>query len=149
MRTSFTTLLVTVAILASGVAAQEKQPETALPCYQEKCSALISAVKPCGVTVDPSSGNINFTVVDNDASTDKCLCTQPIVDAFDPCFICGAENQKTRDSFSTQNLVNTCNANFGANTVRMPGSAASSSRVSVGSMVLAASTMVLSMALML
>ncbi|KAF9335229.1 hypothetical protein BG006_000618 [Podila minutissima] len=146
MRTSIA-LLATVAIAAS-VSAESPQPETALPCFQEKCSGLIESVKVCDLTVD-GSGNINFPVTNDTSATDKCLCTQNIVNDFDLCYTCGAENEKIQPRFSTQNLVTVCNANFGADTVKMPGSAASSSRVSAGSMALAATTMVLSMAFLL
>ncbi|KAG0342962.1 hypothetical protein BG000_010855, partial [Podila horticola] len=126
----------------------ESQPETALPCFQEKCSGLIDSVKVCDLTVD-GSGNINFPVTNDTSTTDKCLCTQNIVNNFDLCYTCGAENEKIQPRFSTQNLVTVCNANFGADTVKIPGSAASSSRVSAGSLALAATTMVLSMIFML
>ncbi|KAG0332858.1 hypothetical protein BG004_001071, partial [Podila humilis] len=77
MRASFT--LLAAAAIAATVAAQ--QPETPLPCYQEKCSALVESVSSCGVTVN-AAGEISFPVTDNTAITDKCLCTQAIVDNF-------------------------------------------------------------------
>ncbi|KAG0086159.1 hypothetical protein BGZ93_010838, partial [Podila epicladia] len=79
MRTSIA-LLATIAIAAS-VSAQSPQPETALPCFQEKCSGLIESVKVCDLTVD-GSGNINFPVTNDTSATDKCLCTQNIVNNF-------------------------------------------------------------------
>ncbi|KAG0037254.1 hypothetical protein BGZ82_002887 [Podila clonocystis] len=148
MRTSIA-FLATIALAASVSAQQtQPQPETALPCFQEKCSGLIESVKVCDLTVD-GSGNINFPVTNDTSATDKCLCSQNIVNNFDLCYTCGAENEKIQPRFSTQNLVTVCNANFGADTVKMPGSAASSSRVSAGSLALAATTMVLSMIFML
>ncbi|KAG0029469.1 hypothetical protein BGZ81_003767 [Podila clonocystis] len=151
MRTSIA-FLATIALAASVSAQQtQPQPETALPCFQEKCSGLIESVKVCGMTVS-GSGEINFPIANDTASpstTDKCLCTQDIVNNFDPCYTCGAENEKIQPRFSTENLVTICNANFGAGTVKMPGSAASSSRVSAGSLALAATTMILSMIFML
>ncbi|KAG0260047.1 hypothetical protein BG011_002156 [Mortierella polycephala] len=148
MRTANTlALLVAFVALSSTVSAQEQpQPETPLPCYQEACSPLIEVLKECKVTVDLSTGNINFPVASNaTAETDKCLCKQPIIDAYDPCFNCGAENQKIQDRFSTLKLVDSCNANFGAGTVKMPNAGSSSSTVRAGSIALLAASIVLSM----
>ncbi|KAF9905490.1 hypothetical protein EC991_001599 [Linnemannia zychae] len=122
-QTSFLILLL-LAFIATLVSAQEQQPqqpEEALACYQSGCSTLIGLLKECKVTVEPTTGNINFPVEANTtATTDKCLCTQQIVNAYDPCYTCGAENQKIQTRFSTQNLVDSCNLNFGALTVSMP-----------------------------
>ncbi|KAF9430274.1 hypothetical protein BGZ76_000895, partial [Entomortierella beljakovae] len=117
---SFSILLLSLALLALFVSAQQS---TQLPCYQASCSPLIELLKGCQISVDPATGNINFpTQANTTETTDKCLCNQKIVDAFDPCFTCGAENQKIQDQYSTQKLVDSCNSNFGANTVKMPGS---------------------------
>ncbi|KAF9116645.1 hypothetical protein BGX27_000564 [Mortierella sp. AM989] len=144
MRSSITLLATFIALVAvSTVSAQ--QPETPLPCYQEKCTALIDVLKECEITVDPTTGNINFPVVANTtAETDKCLCKQPVVNAYDPCYTCGAENQKIEDRFSTANLVDSCNVHFGADTVKMPGQSGASS-IKTGSFVLAAASIVVSM----
>ncbi|KAF9923328.1 hypothetical protein FBU30_006625 [Linnemannia zychae] len=129
---TFTFLFLAIAFLTLSSA---QQPEEALPCYQSQCSSLITLLRDCKVTVDPSTGNINFPVEANTTvTTDKCLCTQKIVNAYDPCYTCGAENQKIQTRFSTQNLVDSCNINFGALTVSMPGtSSATSTRSSVAS----------------
>jgi len=81
MRTSIA--LLAIVAIAATVSAQDTQPqpETALPCFQEKCSGLIDAVKVCNLTVD-GSGNINFPVTNDTSSTDKCLCSQNIVNNF-------------------------------------------------------------------
>ncbi|KAF9366844.1 hypothetical protein BGX34_003944 [Mortierella sp. NVP85] len=135
MRNFSLVLLVTLLVALVAVAGQ--QPETPLPCYQEKCSPLINVLQECKITVDAATGNINFPVVDAGTETDKCLCKQSIVDAYDPCYTCGSENNKIQQGYSTQNLVDTCNKNFGAGTVKMPGSAAASSTIRAGSLVLA------------
>ncbi|KAK3822872.1 MAG: hypothetical protein J3Q66DRAFT_330313 [Benniella sp.] len=145
MRNFSLVLLVTLLVALVAVAGQQ-QPETPLPCYQEKCSPLINVLQECKITVDVTSGNINFPVVDATADTDKCLCKQSIVNAYDPCYTCGAENNKIQQGYSTQNLVDTCNKNFGPNTVKMPGSAGSSSSIRAGSLVLAAASIVFSIA---
>ncbi|KAG0377891.1 MAG: hypothetical protein J3R72DRAFT_455555 [Linnemannia gamsii] len=119
-QTSF--LLVLILAFLAIVTSAQKQPEEALACYQSGCSSLIGLLQDCKVTVDPTTGNINFPVESNtSATTDKCLCTQKIVNAYDPCYTCGAENQKIQTRFSTQTLVDSCNLNFGALTVSMPG----------------------------
>ncbi|KAG0351320.1 hypothetical protein BGZ54_003319 [Gamsiella multidivaricata] len=143
--TSSLALLVAVLVaLVATVSAQ--QPETALPCYQEKCTPLINVLKDCQITVDPSTGNINFPVASNTTTeTDKCICKQSVVDAYDPCYTCGAENSKIQDRFSTVKLVDSCNANFGASTVKLPGSSAASSSIHAGSLVLAAASIAFSM----
>ncbi|KAG0205366.1 hypothetical protein BGX28_003031 [Mortierella sp. GBA30] len=145
--TSSLPLLATLLVAIVVVSAQDQQqPETPLPCYQEKCTPLIDALKECQITVDRSNGNINFPAASNaTAETDKCLCKQSIVNAYDPCYTCGAENQKIQDRFSTLKLVDSCNLNFGAGTVKMPGSAAASSSVRAGSLALAAASIVLSL----
>ncbi|KAF9948222.1 hypothetical protein BGZ70_002308 [Mortierella alpina] len=141
-------LLVTLLVAVVAVSAQQ-QPETPLPCYHEKCTPLVDSVKECQITVDTNTGDINFPVADNStAATDKCLCKQAIVDLFDPCFNCGAENQKIEDRFSTAKLVDSCNVIFGQGTVKMPGSAAASSSIRVGSLTLAAASIVLSMVIL-
>ncbi|KAG0277596.1 hypothetical protein BGZ97_009864 [Linnemannia gamsii] len=107
---------------------QQQQPEEALACYQPSCSPLISLLQDCKISVDPTTGNISYPLEGNTtATTDKCLCTQKIVNAYDPCFTCGAENKKIQNRFSTQNLVDSCNLNFGALTVTMPGKTSSAS----------------------
>ncbi|KAG0311468.1 hypothetical protein BGZ99_010133 [Dissophora globulifera] len=150
MRSNITllaTALVIALVAVSTVSAQ--QPGTPLPCYQEKCGPLIDVLKECQITVDPATGNINFPVASNaTADTDKCLCKQPIVNAYDPCYICGSENEKIQDRFSTQKLVDSCNANFGASTVTMPGTSAASSSIHHGSFVLAAASIAFSMLFM-
>ncbi|KAF9129840.1 hypothetical protein BGW39_003780 [Mortierella sp. 14UC] len=121
-QTSFLILLLLAFIATLASAQQQQQPEEALACYQSGCSSLIGLLQECNVTVEPTTGNINFPVETNTtATTDKCLCTQKIVNAYDPCYTCGAENQKIQTRFSTQNLVDSCNLNFGALTVSMPG----------------------------
>ncbi|KAF9359876.1 hypothetical protein BGX26_011166 [Mortierella sp. AD094] len=145
MRSSITLLATLFVALVAVSTVSAQQPETPLPCYQDKCTPLISALKDCQITVDPTTGNINFPVVANTtADTDKCLCKQPIVDAYDPCYTCGSENNKIQDRFSTVNLVDSCNANFGANTVKMPGQSGASS-IKAGSFALAAASMIVSM----
>ncbi|GJJ74928.1 hypothetical protein EMPS_07286 [Entomortierella parvispora] len=140
---SFTLAAIVAALALSTVSAQ--QPETPLPCYQASCSNLISVLQECSITVDASTGNINFPVASNTTSTtDKCLCKQSIVDAYDPCYNCGAENQKIQNRFSTQNLVDSCNLNFGASTVKMPGSSAGAAS-SIPSMALAAASVMVSL----
>ncbi|KAF9958807.1 hypothetical protein BGZ72_010869 [Mortierella alpina] len=151
MRASSSTLpLLATLLVAVAVSAQQTtQPETPLPCYQEKCTPLIDALKECQITIDTATGNINFPVaVNSTAETDKCLCKQSIVNAYDPCFSCGAENQKIQERFSTAKLVDSCNVNFGQGTVKMPGSAAASSSLRAGSVALAAVSMVLSMVIL-
>ncbi|KAF8941639.1 hypothetical protein EDD21DRAFT_369480 [Dissophora ornata] len=139
-------LLATLLVALVAVSTVSAQTETPLPCYQDKCTPLIDALKECQITVDSTTGNINFPVASNTtADTDKCLCKQSIVNAYDPCYTCGAENQKIQVRFSTQNLVDSCNANFGASTVKMPGSAAASSSIRTGSLALAAASIVFSM----
>ncbi|KAF8977491.1 hypothetical protein BGZ46_007342 [Entomortierella lignicola] len=119
---SFSIIFITLA-LALFVSAQSNGTGSTPPCYQASCGPLIDLLKECQITVDPTTGNINFPVVANTtATTDKCLCTQSIVNAYDPCYTCGAQNQKIQSQFSTQNLVDSCNTNFGANTVKMPTS---------------------------
>ncbi|KAG0045809.1 hypothetical protein BGZ83_008977 [Gryganskiella cystojenkinii] len=136
MRTSIT--LLAIAALAASSASAQTQPEQPLPCYEAQCSNLITVLKECSITVDATTGNINFPVAANTtATTDKCLCKQPVVDAYHPCYQCGAENQKIQDRFSTLNLVDSCNLNFGASTVQMPGSSAGAAS-SIPSMTLAA-----------
>ncbi|KAF9918264.1 hypothetical protein BX616_009727 [Lobosporangium transversale] len=132
----------------SNVSAQEvQQPETPAPCYQEKCTPLIEILKECKINVDPTTGDITFPVADDTKNeTDKCLCKQSIVNAYDPCYTCGVENQKIQEQFSTTMLVDTCNANFGANTVKLPGSTAASSSIHVSSLVLSAASIVVSVA---
>ncbi|KAF9090650.1 hypothetical protein BGX23_005823 [Mortierella sp. AD031] len=131
MRTSTALLATLLLVAAASVSAQETtQPEAPLPCYQETCSPLISALSECQIAVDSATGNINFPVGAD--TTDKCLCKQFVIDAYDPCFNCGAH--KIQDRFSTLNLVNSCNANFGANTVSMPGKKSSASSVRAGSL---------------
>ncbi|KAG0280889.1 hypothetical protein BGZ95_008186 [Linnemannia exigua] len=134
MRTStalLATLLVSIATVSAQVA--NPQPETALPCYKESCSSLITALSECQITIDEATGNINFPVTADPAgTTDKCLCKQPIVDAYDPCYTCGS--QAIQERFSTLSLVNSCNANFGANTVVMPGKPSSATSVRAGSL---------------
>ncbi|KAF9544834.1 hypothetical protein EC957_011655 [Mortierella hygrophila] len=136
MRTS-TALLATLLVAVATVSAQDAstQPETPLPCYEQTCSPLISALSECQITIDSATGNINFPVTaDTSGTTDKCLCKQSIVDAYDPCYTCGAQSSKIQDRYSTLSLVNSCNANFGANTVVMPGKASSASSVRAGSL---------------
>ncbi|KAF9937763.1 hypothetical protein KVV02_001636 [Mortierella alpina] len=150
MRTSSASLplLVTLLVAVVAVSAQQ-QPETPLPCYQEKCTPLVDALKECQITVNTATGDINFPVATNStAETDKCLCKQSIVDAYDPCFSCGAENQKIQERFSTAKLVDSCNVNFGQGTVKMPGSAAASSSIRASSLALAAVSIVLSMVIL-
>ncbi|KAF9295105.1 hypothetical protein BGZ88_002786 [Linnemannia elongata] len=116
-----------LAILTFTTAQQPE--ETPLACYQPSCTPLISLLQDCKISIDPSTGNINFPVEANTTgTTDKCLCTQKIVNAYDPCYTCGAENKKIQTRFSTQNLVDSCNLNFGALTVSMPGTSGTSSR---------------------
>ncbi|KAG0290163.1 hypothetical protein BGZ97_006250 [Linnemannia gamsii] len=138
MRTS-TALLATLLVAVATVSAQEpsaSQPEKPLPCYEQTCRPLINALAECKITVDTTTGNINFpSTPDPSGTTDKCLCKQSIVDAYDPCYTCGAGASKIQDRFSTLSLVNSCNTNFGANTVIMPGSKPSSaSSVRAGSL---------------
>ncbi|KAG0288309.1 hypothetical protein BGZ96_007887 [Linnemannia gamsii] len=138
MRTS-TALLATLLVAVATVSAQDAaapQPEKPLACYEQTCTPLISALSECQITVDATTGNINFPkTADTSGTTDKCLCKQAIVDAYDPCYNCGAESSKIQERFSTLSLVNSCNANFGANTVIMPGSKPSSaSSVRAGSL---------------
>ncbi|KAF9414025.1 hypothetical protein BGZ76_004944 [Entomortierella beljakovae] len=144
MRSSSTILATLFVALVAVSTVSAQQPETPLPCYQEKCTPLIDVLKECQITVDPATGNINFPVVANTTETDKCLCKQPIVDAFDPCYNCGAENQKVQDGFSTAKLVDSCNANFGAGTVKMPGQSGASN-VKAGSFAVVAASIVVSM----
>ncbi|KAF9581761.1 hypothetical protein BGW38_001108, partial [Lunasporangiospora selenospora] len=61
-----------------------------------------------------------------------------------PCFLCGAESQKIQERYSTLKLVDSCNANFGPNTVKMPGESAASN-VRASSFALMAITLVASM----
>ncbi|KAI1316637.1 hypothetical protein EDD11_009672 [Mortierella claussenii] len=135
-----------VALVTVSVSAQ--QPETPLPCYQEKCTPLINALKECQITIDSSTGNTDFPVTNSTVDTDKCLCKQSIIDAYDPCYTCGAENQKIQDRFSTLKLVTSCNVHFGANTVKMPGSAAASSSIRSSSIILATASMLVSIVLL-
>ncbi|KAG0376346.1 hypothetical protein BGX24_007877 [Mortierella sp. AD032] len=135
MRTS--ALLATLLVAVATVSAQEAnpQPETALPCYKASCDPLISVLAECQITVDGTTGNINFPVTaDTAGTTDKCLCKQSIVDAYDPCYTCGSQAAKIQERFSTLSLVNSCNANFGANTVVMPGKPSSATSVRAGSL---------------
>ncbi|KAF9557992.1 hypothetical protein EC968_007318 [Mortierella alpina] len=149
MRTSSSSLPLLVTLLVAVVAVSAQQPEAPLPCYQEKCTPLVDALKECQITVNTATGDINFPVTSNStAETDKCLCKQSIVDAYDPCFTCGAENQKIKERFSTAKLVDSCNVNFGQGTVKMPGSAAASSSIRAGSLALAAASVVLSMVIL-
>ncbi|KAG0002294.1 hypothetical protein BGZ80_001647 [Entomortierella chlamydospora] len=142
MRSSITFL---ATVLVALVAVSNVSADTPLACYDASCTPLINILKDCQITVDSSTGNINFPTVANTTSdTDKCLCTQTIVNAYDPCYTCGAENDKIQDRFSTANLVDSCNANFGANTVKMPGSSGASS-VKAGSFALVAASIVVSM----
>ncbi|KAF8982111.1 hypothetical protein BGZ46_001791 [Entomortierella lignicola] len=145
---SFTLATLFVALVAVSTVSAQTQPSSALPCYEASCTPLINVLQECQITVDPTTGNINFPVVANTtADTDKCLCKQTVVNAYDPCYTCGAENQKIQDRFSTQNLVDSCNVNFGANTVKMPGQSGASSSIQSGSFVLAASIVVSMIAL--
>ena len=52
----------------------------------------------------------------------------------DPCYTCGQQSSKIQERFSTLSLVNSCNANFGADTVKMPGKPSSASSVRAGSL---------------
>ncbi|KAF9131435.1 hypothetical protein BGW39_001815 [Mortierella sp. 14UC] len=137
MRTS-TAFLATLLVAVATVSAQDAntpRPETPLPCYEQSCSPLISALSECQITIDAASGNINFPVTaDTQGTTDKCLCKQSIVDAYDPCYTCGSQASKIKERFSTLSLVNSCNANFGADTVVMPGKPSSASSVRAGSL---------------
>ncbi|KAF9147186.1 hypothetical protein BG015_011212 [Linnemannia schmuckeri] len=133
------TLFFTLFLLAVLTFTSAQQPEEALACYQPSCTPLISLLQECKISVDPTTGNINFPVeVNTTATTDKCLCTQKIVNAYDPCYTCGAENKKIQTRFSTQSLVDSCNLNFGALTVSMPGTSSPASR---GSNVLSSSVL--------
>ncbi|KAF9923152.1 hypothetical protein FBU30_006754 [Linnemannia zychae] len=130
-----TALLATLLVAVATVSAQDAttQPETALPCYEQSCTPLISVLAECQITVDATTGNINFPVTGDTSATDKCLCKQPVVNAYDPCYTCGAQSSKIQDRFSTQSLVNSCNANFGAGTVSMPNKPSSATSVRAGS----------------
>ncbi|KAF9109152.1 hypothetical protein BGX27_007946 [Mortierella sp. AM989] len=125
---SFSIFFFSLAFLTLFATAQSDQ-STTLPCYQTSCSPLIDLLKECQITVDSSTGNVNFPVQPNTTiTTDKCLCKQIIVNAYDPCFNCGAQNQKIQDRYSTQKLVDSCNVNFGANTVKMPSASSATAR---------------------
>ncbi|KAF9919911.1 hypothetical protein BGZ65_011696 [Modicella reniformis] len=139
MRSNSFVLLVACLVALVAVSAQQ-QPETALPCFQEKCVPLVNVLQECQITVELSTGKITYPVVANTTTTDQCLCRQPIVNAYDPCFICGQMDER----FSTQKLVDSCNINFGANTVKMPSSAAASATIRGGSLALAAASIVFS-----
>ncbi|KAG0246744.1 hypothetical protein B0O80DRAFT_445706 [Mortierella sp. GBAus27b] len=135
-------LLATLLVALVVVSAQTQTP---LPCYEEKCNPLISVLKDCQITVDTSGDKIkiSFPNTTTPADTDKCICKQSIVDAYDPCINCGVENQKVNDRYVTQKLVDSCNAAFGAGTVKMP-SAAASSAIRAGSLALAVASVVFS-----
>ncbi|KAH7029982.1 hypothetical protein BKA57DRAFT_228624 [Linnemannia elongata] len=77
-----------LAILTFTTAQQPE--ETPLACYQPSCTPLISLLQDCKISIDPSTGNINFPVEANTTgTTDKCLCTQKIVNAYGkPFFFC-------------------------------------------------------------
>lgn len=87
--TPLITLFFFLAVLTFTTAQQPE--ETPLACYQPSCTPLISLLQDCKISIDPSTGNINFPVeVNTTATTDKCLCTQKIVNAYGkaPSFFC-------------------------------------------------------------
>ncbi|KAF9977464.1 hypothetical protein BGZ73_005962 [Actinomortierella ambigua] len=112
-------------ILALTLAVVSAQSSDALPCFQEKCSGLLTVVGECGITV-AKNGTIEFPANGNSTVTDQCICTQKVIDAYDPCYLCGAEHQRIGDNRSTRMLVDACNRDLKAN-VHMPGEGNSAS----------------------
>ncbi|KAG0269629.1 hypothetical protein DFQ27_002850 [Actinomortierella ambigua] len=120
-------------MLALTLAVVSAQSSDALPCFQEKCSGLISVIGECGITVN-NNGTIAWPSTGNEAEAEKCICTQKIIDAYDPCYQCGAEHQRIGADHSTRNLVDSCNLNVKTN-LKMPGEPSSASTAKTHSVV--------------
>ncbi|KAG0237352.1 hypothetical protein BGW41_000200 [Actinomortierella wolfii] len=110
-------------VLALAIAVVSAQSSNPLPCYQEKCSGLVKMVLDCGINVY-DNGTLILSM--DDQETSKCVCKQSVIDAYDPCYLCGAEHLRIDKEHSTQNLVDSCNVNMKTN-LKMPGKDSSAS----------------------
>ncbi|KAF9094312.1 hypothetical protein BGX29_009541 [Mortierella sp. GBA35] len=131
-------LVLLIFTLTTTVSAQSNDTTTTTPtpqptglattCFQTSCKSLFQLLQTCNITIEPSTGNMRIPVDEvTHSKTDRCLCKQPVVDAYDRCFTCRDEHQGTTNwtttRFSTKNLVDSCNLNFGK-IVSMPSTSA-------------------------